>query len=84
MNGISEHIVERACELAQLSSRGEDLVSHCSVLSKDDAVELESAESAAELFMGQDFEREMTRDELLGMLDAMLERSAEEMEELSM
>ncbi|KAJ9494436.1 hypothetical protein H2202_010050 [Exophiala xenobiotica] len=84
MNGISEHIVERACELAQLSSRGEDLVSHCSVLSKDDAVELEFAESAAELFMGQDFEREMTRDELLGILDAMLERSAEEMEELSM
>ncbi|KAK5234240.1 hypothetical protein LTR47_004831 [Exophiala xenobiotica] len=84
MNGISEHIVERACELAQLSSRGEDLVSHGSVLSKDDAVELEFAESAAELFMGQDFEREMTRDELLGILDAMLERSAEEMEELSM
>ncbi len=84
MNGISEHIVERACELAQLSSRGEDLVAHCSVLSEDDAVELEFAESAAELFMGQKFDREMTRDELLAMLDAMLEGSVEEMEELSM
>lgn len=82
MNGIPEHIVERSCELASLARSGRDLVAVCSAPSKDDVTELGSAETAADLFMARDFHQEMTKEDLLSTLHAMLESTPEGVEQL--
>ena len=73
MNGVPMEIVDRAVELARLASKGEDLVSICSALKKDDMEELRYAEKAARMFLAQDFDRDWTKDGLVSALDVMLE-----------
>ncbi|KAJ9602597.1 hypothetical protein H2200_012790 [Cladophialophora chaetospira] len=75
MNGVPMEIVERAVELARLAQKGEDLVAICSALKKDEVEELRHAEKAARMFLGEDFDRDWTKDELVFALDldAMLE-----------
>ena len=72
-NGVPVEVVERAVELARLASKGEDLVALCSALKEDEIEELRHAESAARMFLAEDFDRDWTKDELVSALDAMLE-----------
>ncbi|EXJ88115.1 hypothetical protein A1O1_05043 [Capronia coronata CBS 617.96] len=79
-NGVPGEVVERASELARLSRRGEDLVAICSALSRAESEELQLARTVADSFMDQVFDQEMTKEELLVTLDAMLESVLEEMD----
>ena len=56
MNGIPDQIVNRAIELADLMTKGEDLVTVCSAMKEEDVEELLEAEAAARTFLGQEFE----------------------------
>ncbi len=78
MNGVPMEIADRAVELARLAQRGEDLVSICSALKEDEMEELKHAESAARMFLAEDFDRDWTKDELVSALDAMLEVTFQE------
>ncbi|KAK6373690.1 hypothetical protein LTS17_008183 [Exophiala oligosperma] len=82
MNGIPEEVVERALDLSRRARKGEDLVSQCSALTVSEAAELEAAEVAAELFLDQNFDQQMTENELQALLDAMIEPASKATEEL--
>lgn len=73
VNGVPVEVVDRAVELARLSLQGEDLVAICSALSVVDADDLGFAESAARIFLSGNFDQEMTKEELLTALEAILE-----------
>ncbi|KIW63518.1 hypothetical protein PV04_08515 [Phialophora macrospora] len=72
MNGVPAGVVDRAVELARLAQKGEDLIAICSALTEDAKEEVEHAQSSAQMFVDQDFDRDWTRDELALVLDAML------------
>ncbi|EXJ86901.1 hypothetical protein A1O3_03855 [Capronia epimyces CBS 606.96] len=79
-NGVPGEVVERATELARLSRKGEDLVAICSALSQAESEDVRLAQLTAELFMDQDLDQEMTKEDLMSALDAMLERGVREMD----
>ncbi|KIW34581.1 uncharacterized protein PV07_01356 [Cladophialophora immunda] len=73
MNGVPAEIVERAIVIAGLAQQGEDLVAVCSALREDEIEALRSAERASRMFLGEDFDRDWTEEELVSSLGAMLE-----------
>lgn len=54
MNGVPKKVVDRACELTKLAVSGEDLVSACSYIPKEEIHELEEAELASRAFFQLD------------------------------
>ncbi|OAP65085.1 hypothetical protein AYL99_01057 [Fonsecaea erecta] len=73
LNGVPAEIVDRAVAIARLAQQGEDLVAICSAMNEDEVEKLRSAERASRMFLGEDYERDWTTEELVSSLNAMLE-----------
>ena len=71
MNGIPLNIVRRAAQLADLSMKGEDLVTVCAAITDDEAKEFEEAEDAARDFLMMDLS-EGREDSLMESLSSVL------------
>ncbi|KPI35358.1 uncharacterized protein AB675_9898 [Cyphellophora attinorum] len=73
MNGIPGPVIERAVELGQCLARGQDLVSMCSRLSRQETEDLKVAERTARRFLAEDFEVDFVDEEGVNdVLDAIL------------
>lgn len=55
LNGVDAAIVDRANYLVDVSAKGEDLVTACAKISKNEEHELKDAEEIARLFLIQKF-----------------------------
>nr|ABH09702.1 MSH5-like protein [Talaromyces marneffei] len=75
MNGVGEAIVARASELVSLSARGQDLVTACARMSKQEEAILETAESIARRFLSMDLSTNMRRDIKQHLADLVANRA---------
>lgn len=71
MNGVPDVIVRRAGDLTDLALAGEDLVAVCSVVSSEEADELERAEALSRAFLQLDLEA--LNEEQVGDLKNIIE-----------
>jgi DNA mismatch repair protein MSH5 len=80
MNGVPAAIVERASQLSRLAQKGEDLVSVCAGVGRDEEKDLEHAEGMARAFLEWDLEGDGGLEDTRRLLEELIGESVGETE----